>query len=213
LGAREIELYGADFSYPLGKTYTRGAYIYPYFEIRQNRLSPMEAQCSAFLFRSPSLQKICHTGGPGWYYETLTMRNYREGIEAKAGSIRAQILSAEGLGAPIHFMTCPPQTVDFKPVIPLFAAGKALMSAGDFLAQYRDRIAALPLPEKNIPTYLQDLTGDEKLVLTTLLPGAAAIKRRQGELKSREVLEAVRKYSLGELDRVLNASRRIKNHV
>jgi hypothetical protein len=32
LGAREIELYGADFSYPEGVTYARGTYIYPFFE-------------------------------------------------------------------------------------------------------------------------------------------------------------------------------------
>ncbi|MDR1908684.1 MAG: DUF115 domain-containing protein, partial [Spirochaetaceae bacterium] len=64
-GAREIELYGADFSYPLGKTYARGIYLYPWFERRQNRLAPQEAQASSFLYRDGALAKC---GGPGAWY-------------------------------------------------------------------------------------------------------------------------------------------------
>ena len=60
LGANEIELYGADFSYPLGLSYARGTYIYRFFENRQNRLSPMEAQASAFLYRTPIEKKFKH---------------------------------------------------------------------------------------------------------------------------------------------------------
>lgn len=40
LGAEEIHIYGADFSYPQGKSYARGTYLYPFFHSHSNRLSP-----------------------------------------------------------------------------------------------------------------------------------------------------------------------------
>jgi hypothetical protein len=76
LGARTVELYGADFSYPLGLTYARGSYLYPFFEKSQNRLNSLEALHSAFLYRSP-LSK--HSGpGASWYYETKPLGMYRQ---------------------------------------------------------------------------------------------------------------------------------------
>ncbi|MDR3248522.1 MAG: DUF115 domain-containing protein, partial [Treponema sp.] len=90
LGAEEIELYGADFSYPKGRTYARGTYIFPYFEIRQNRLKPLEGLFSQFLYRSP-LEKV-YSAEHSWYYETTTMRRYREFLEAKAERMVPQLL-------------------------------------------------------------------------------------------------------------------------
>ena len=66
LGAAEIELYGADYSYPCGSAYAKGSYIYSLFKKQENRFSPIEAQVSAFLFRTP-LEKKSHSS---WYYET-----------------------------------------------------------------------------------------------------------------------------------------------
>ncbi len=51
LGAETTLLAGADFSYPEGKSYARGTYIYGYFGQSQSRLSPLEALFSGFLFR------------------------------------------------------------------------------------------------------------------------------------------------------------------
>ena len=82
LGAGEITLFGADFSYPLGKTYARGAYIYPYFEKSQNRYLPLEAQHSSFLYRDAALKKIRRSNGD-WRYETSSFCFYREKVEQK----------------------------------------------------------------------------------------------------------------------------------
>ncbi len=49
LGAREISIYGADYSYPDGKMYARGTYLYDFFACRQDRLSPIESQFAALL--------------------------------------------------------------------------------------------------------------------------------------------------------------------
>jgi hypothetical protein len=228
LGAEYVELYGADFSYPLGRTYSRGAYIYPYFEIRQNRLNTLETRHSAFLYRSPSLLRRQREAaapdwspeGELWYYETPQLKRYREGIETKARSMGGTLVAVPGLGAPIELPGKPCRReaggqaddsdygVDFPGLkaaepIRLFSAGRMLMGAGDFLADYREKIRELPRIEGSVSAYLQGLSGEEGLLLSTLLPGAAALKRRVPSLEGRDLLEGTRNYALKELDRVI----------
>ncbi|MDR2101841.1 MAG: DUF115 domain-containing protein, partial [Treponema sp.] len=206
LGAGEIELYGADFSYPLGRSYARGTYIYPYFENRQNRLTPLEGLVSAFLYRSPLVKRekagdwYPNTWYPNtWYYETRPLTMYRRGVEEK--KFRAALLPVPGLGPPLVIR----KTREPAPPgeLPLFAAGKASLGAGEFLDLYRRDIRALPLPRGGPAAYLEKLNAREKQILTTLIPEAAAIKRRRPELNTGELLEAVRDYCTGEIDRVL----------
>ncbi|MDR3145629.1 MAG: DUF115 domain-containing protein [Treponema sp.] len=209
LGAEYIELYGADFSYPLGRTYARGAYIYPYFENRQNRLNTLEARHSAFLYRSPSLLRRRREAAPPdwapdrelWYYETPQLSRYREGIETKARALEGTLVAVPGLGAPIEL---PPPGGRAAEPIRLFSAGRMLMGAADFLRAYRRKVRELPRIERSVSAYLQGLSGEEGLLLGTLLPGAAALKRRSPGLEGRDLLEAARNYALGELDRVIS---------
>jgi hypothetical protein len=209
LGAREIELYGADFSYPLGRTYARGTYLYPYFEDRQSRFSPLEALFSNFLYRGP----LTRVGGENsWYYESPSLSRYRKGMEEKIRAIRARVIPEPGLGAPLLPGKIPRE--EFPPAdrpLRVFSPGRAAMGARDFLAGYRAKIKALPsvLPaagpaiEKGISTYLENLDPEAGRVFTTLLPAAAAIKHRNPELNRAEILEAVKDYCIGELEKVL----------
>lgn len=204
LGAEEIELYGADFSYPLGKTYARGTYIHPYFEARQTRLAPQEAQASAFLYRTSPLTKSKREDG-SWYYATPLLQSYREKLEAKARSLDAVLTAVPGLGSPIRL---PEKTPKRRETLRLFAAGQASASAGEFLENYRKEIAALPRPGQNITNFLRERTEQESRILTTLLPAWAAIQRRRSGLTVPEALEAVRDYSLKELDATLKQANR-----
>jgi hypothetical protein len=201
LGAGEIELYGADFSYPQGRCYARGTYIYPYFENRQNRFTPLEELFSAFLYRSPSLKRV--EGRSSWYYETRSLTMYRRGVEEK--KFHAELIPVPGLGAPLTIRQNrePAPPGEFS----LFAAGRASMGAGEFLDAYRRDIRALPLPQRGAAAYLEKLGPREKRVLTTLIPEAAAIKRRRPELKTHELFEAVQDYCLKEIGRVLESRR------
>jgi hypothetical protein len=202
LGAREIELYGADFSYPGGLTYARGAYIYPHFAKRQNRLFPLEAQASSFLFRTP-LEKAGH--GNSWYYETGTLTFYREKLEEKSGAMEASLIPIKGQGAPIALRRNKHQVANA--LGPRF--GKALVGNDDFLLRYRNGIAALPVPGKNAAAYLSSLEhehdGDSAALFTTMLPAMAAFRLRNPDAGFRELFEEVRAYSLGEIDKVMKA--------
>ena len=120
LGAKELTLFGADFSYPRGKTYARGTYIYPYFENIQSRCIPLEARHSAFLYRDSSLEKINNQQDP-WYYETKSLKFYREKAREKEKIItekRSRELS-------------------------LFSSGTLHQSARDFLKDYRAAVTKL----------------------------------------------------------------------
>jgi hypothetical protein len=212
LGAERIDLYGADFSYPLGRTYARGTYIYPFFERRQNRRAPLEALHSGFLYRSP-LEKIRGEDsgtGASWYYETATLRRYRELLEEKTASMTSRIRSMPGLGAPIRMRQSPGAGSraggPASGLLPAFNPGPPRMGSGAFLAAYRDKVLALRPPDGKAGFGTGNLRGtdpDSRLIRATLLPRAAALRRREPELHPDEILERTRAYALASIDRVL----------
>jgi hypothetical protein len=190
LGAQRITVYGADFSYPEGKVYARGTYIHPFFERKQKRFLPTETQLYSFLNRDSSALKF-----------------YRTSFEQKISTMEAEVIAVPGLGIPLAINSPRRFTGEHKRIFSLFAPGKALMSAADFLRQYRQEIAALPpLAGGNAGSYMRGLTFAERQVFVTLLPQAAALKRRSPGLSNAELLETVKNYCITEIDRVLRIS-------
>ncbi|MDR0599817.1 MAG: DUF115 domain-containing protein [Treponema sp.] len=174
LGAGRIEVYGADFSYPRGKTYARGTYIYPYFEKLQTRFLPLEAQHSGFLYRDSSLRK--QEEGDRWYYETQSLRFYREALKRKTAA------GAGGFGGG-------------RKNLPLFSPGPMRQSALDFLRSYRRSIEGL-----HSFAALENPSGQEETELAaTLLPLAASVRKNHPSFSSGELFEEVRTTSLREL--------------
>jgi hypothetical protein len=200
LGAEEVALYGADFAYPLGRAYSRGTYLYPYFDARQNRFSSLETLFSAFLFRSPALTKVNREDI--WYYENPTLSRYRKLLEEKTGAIQALVVPVKGLGAPL---TLRENKAPRPHTIRLFAPGGSPVRAADFLFEYGEKIRSLPKAAESVWAYLRRLTAEESLLLATVLPGAAAIKRRSPQLKTPEILEAAGAYYQEEIEKVLNS--------
>ena len=199
LGAREIELYGADFSYPAGVSYARGTYIYPVFGSRQNRFAPLETLFSSFLFRTP-LEKKRRPDTHDWYYETKALKFYRERLEEKSGNMEAALIPVDGLGAPIRLK----QGKNLRQRgLKIFSSGKAAMASGDFLRLYRNEIAALSVPGKNTAEYLASLKNEAQAVFATILPATAALKKRQPQADFRELFEETRAYCLKEIDSLL----------
>ena len=199
LGAREISLYGADFSYPEGKTYARGAYIYPFFEKGQNRFFPLEAQHSAFLYRGSSLEK-CYTAD-GWRYETASLKLYRTRLEEKAAVSRARLLAVPGpafggtdagrAGAAGGREEEFPE----RPYLPFFAQGGARCGAAEFLARYKSGLEALSS---------FDETDDEKRnLVTTILPAAAAFRRMTPSATAAELFAETRAWCRDKLEQAL----------
>ncbi|MCL2374186.1 MAG: DUF115 domain-containing protein [Treponema sp.] len=201
LGAAEIELYGADFSYPAGICYARGTYIYSVFASRQTRFAPLEAQNSAFLFRAP-LEKKRRPDDGAWYYETKALQFYRQRLEEKSGIMEAGIIPAASLGAPV---TLAPRGNARRRELKIFSSGKPAMGSAEFLRFYRDEIAALGEPGRNAAQYFASLKGEALAVFATILPAAAAIKQRRPQADFRELFTETREHCLSEISLLLGA--------
>jgi len=198
LGACRITVYGADFSYPLGKPYARGTYFYPLFERKQNRLSPLEAGVSSFLYRSPFLppENEGSRSVVSPCYETGSLRFYRKSFEAKASAMEAEVSAELGLGIPIEIRRKTGKPFASGRLID-FAPNKALTDSSEFLDQYKKDIKALPaFGHKG---YLLNLNTHERQIFTTLLPLIAAIKRRRQELSTRDLIEAAKAHCVKQI--------------
>lgn len=181
LGARSIRLFGADFSYPSGKSYARGTYIYPYFDIRQSRQKPFESLFAEFLFRNQTL--VREDDEQGFRYVTKPLVAYRERLERLASSIPARLdrVRGNGVAASIEAGAVPRATNAGR----VFAAGKPFQKPREFLAGYADDISKLPAPHEHAAGYLDALNAHQQDVWTTMLPSAAAFRREAGETPPR----------------------------
>jgi len=200
LGAKHITLFGADFSYIRSRTYARGTYVYPFFTRKQNRLCPLEAGLSAFLYRSPFLPRE-NIHEKGEYHETQQLRFYRKKLEEKASYMTAEISCAQGLGAPLNLQkkTGGAETE----VSPFSAAREAGKTAIDFLEQYSECIASLPEAREG-ENYMKRLSVSQKRIFTTLLPYTAAVKKREPLLKLEDLINETKCRCVEEIRRVLS---------
>ena len=199
LQAEKIVLYGADFSYVNSRTYAKGTYIYPFFERRQTRFITQETQLSKFLYRNPFLPEESKNQT---YQETEQLRFYREKFEKKAAAVKAVVTCEKGNGAPIILEKNKKRIVTAD--VELSGYQKKI-SGREFLEQYKKEISALPKAVEN-DNYLTKLTEKEKLIFTTLLPYAAAIKKRNNELKQNELIEETKTGCIKEIEKILYKS-------
>lgn len=200
LGARSIRLYGADFSYPEGKTYARGTYIYDVFLGKQSRLTPLESILSAFMFRNTNLEKKIDSRG--WRYETPSLTTYRIRLEKLAQILPVPITAAEGGGSPLILPSLSPPAA--SNTLSVFGPGRENLSAQEFLAEYSKKIRLLPSP-KGIPfgRYLTHCSIEELELLMTLAPLAAALRHRHKEISLWELFEILISTALTEIDQFL----------
>lgn len=199
LGAESIRVYGADYSYPFGKSYARGTYIYPYFDIRQARLKPFESLFSDFLYRNQTLDRETDPDG-GYRYVTKPLVMYKERFEKLAASSTCRVERIRGRGV----VTCatPPRAEARQRQGRVFAAGRAFQSPKAFLSAYKRDIESLPEPYEHAASYLDGLSPHEKDVWTTMLPSAAAYRREAGSVPPApvELLEMTRDWCKGIVD-------------
>jgi uncharacterized Rossmann fold enzyme len=208
LGAESIELYGADFSYPLGLCYAKGSYIHGIFQRQQTRLKSLESLYSAFLYRVPLDKKeresMPKSRDRAWYYETASLRFYREYLETKNPAGLAELLSVESMGAPVSIRCKKNQSGNTaKKETGREASSRLSNKAADFLTAYREKIIQVLLPE-TVNNYPYNLNEEEYAVLNSILPCAAAVRRRIGESDSalQKTIHELKKYCLKEIDSI-----------
>jgi hypothetical protein len=213
LGAESALLAGADFSYPDGKSYARGTYIYDYFGARQGRLSTTETLFSGFLFRGVETSREDCADSRGERYSrylTKPLVAYREHMERFAASSPMEIIPLRDKGVEIRVLRAEEAGSDAparrKRDRRIFAAGNASCPASEFLGRYAKALRALPRPRDPAIRYLTTLSGEERDLWTTLLPAASAFQREmRGNIPDPAVLlETTRRWAAGIVEDALS---------
>jgi hypothetical protein len=205
LGAQTCLLVGADFSYPEGKSYARGTYIYDYFDELSSRLSPSESLFAGFVRRNASNVRelgVLADGRQYYRYVTKPLMAYKEHLERLIEASPMEIIPLRGKGVEIRMA----QARKSRPrERSLFASGPAREGASVFLKRYSAGLAALPPPKEPAAAYLRGLGPAERDLWTTLLPTASALRRSAGLVPPPpgRLLEEVRQWALDELDKAI----------
>ncbi len=172
LGAREIRLFGVDFSYPEGKTYARGTYLYRYFRVRENRLSTVETAFCDLIFRNKT---VLSERLPGFIrYTTKPLLSYKERMEWLFRSIDVTIVHRPVKGIAFDLPQAHPPRAER--MTGMFSAGAPVTSADEFLAGYREELEQLPAPHNPVINYLHELTGEQRALWATLMPTLASLR-------------------------------------
>ncbi|MDC7233425.1 MAG: DUF115 domain-containing protein [Spirochaetales bacterium] len=173
LGAVKIDLYGADFSYPFGKPYARGTYVYPYFHKSSMRLSGIESQICDFVLHNKTLNREVFE--QGFRYISKPMIHYRNSLERKGNSMSAHINNIRGDGVALHFNTIRKQASnEFR----MMSAGQSFQNREDFLKEYARLVMELPEMKENINEFLDSLNNSQKEILLSILPAAAHFRKK-----------------------------------
>lgn len=177
LGAQSIHLFGADFSFPEGKSYARGTYLYPYFHTRSGRISGLENHFFSFLLRNNTIIKVREEDYIR--YTTRPMISYKERLEEAIKTLRASVVQADGKGEYIKPYEGKKEQNRSSIIGTLFSAGVAEEPWYEFLRNYRCRLDALPEAGESLSDYRSQLSKEQQDIMTTLFPASAAIRREQ----------------------------------
>ncbi len=193
IGAEKVHLFGADFSYPEGRPYAGGTYLYPYFQSRSDRTECSENTFWKFISGSRPRREQTDSG---WRLRTASMDHYRESLERYLRSVDFHIVPESSAGVAIDL---PPiiqgRTTSGTNRFPrILSAGPINMPWQDFLRDYRHRLESLPPLSGPPQDYLAALGPEDRQAWATLLPSAATF--RNDDSNGPEAVEDARKWTL-----------------
>ena len=193
LGASEIFLFGADYSYPEGKTYARGTYVYPYFHSKADRKNTNESLFYNFLYRNKNI--TMSETEYGYRYTTRPMVSYKERLEKYSSNVSGKIIPVPGLGEQINI---PPSERMKNTSTSILSAGRYSTDWKSFLSSYKEKLLNLPVPEGSPTVYFSKLEYPDKDIWTTLFPAAAVLRKKYKETgrSSSDILIEIREWAL-----------------
>ncbi len=177
LGAREVEIVGADFSYPGGSPYARGTYFFPWFQSRSTRLAPADSAIVAFVLSDADAPGTRDAAGTR--YRSRKLEGYRESLRDRYGPLEEPepgVLRCRPAGAAVQ---------QERGLAPAAGGWRA------WLAAYLKALRSLSPPTAPATAFWSALGIEERNLWTTLLPAAAAMPPGDAE----ERLEAARAWS------------------
>ncbi|MGL1892554.1 MAG: DUF115 domain-containing protein [Spirochaetaceae bacterium] len=170
LNAKDIHLFGADFSYPLGKSYSRGTYIYDFFNKNCSKVKSLESSFFSFIMQSRDISiENCKDG---FRYITKPMIGYKTSLEQESKNINGKLHVHKSRGCTINIEQIPNQST----IISLFTEGKTKQNSLDFLMTYKNTLESLPDIMFPIEAYINSLSKEQQLVWLTIIPVLANLR-------------------------------------
>ncbi|MBN1799195.1 MAG: DUF115 domain-containing protein [Spirochaetales bacterium] len=203
LGAEHIYLFGIDFSFPEGKAYARGTYLYNFFGAAETRIKNTESLFFSFIHKDKAISKEYNKNYIR--YITKPMINYKERLESAITQLKAHVIALPGKGVAINVNPASRQNHTENNVNKLFAAGPNSSDWKEFLQSYLNGVKHLPRPTNPLVAYLSALTPREKDLWTTQLPAAADFRKHslQHANDGALLLQNVRSWTIEKLQRRL----------
>jgi hypothetical protein len=204
LGADTVHLYGADFSYPDGKPYARGTYLFDVFALRESRRKPSEGYFYSFLYRAEGTAK--EWTGEGWRYTTPVLLEYRRSLLGALPVLGIALIPAKGKGLPIETGArgVGKRSSPGSDVRAVWARAKPVCIWRDFLGAYAEDLRGLPEPGDPLWQYFAGVTALQRDLWATLLPLAPSFGREPAARPSRAAaLREARSWALWRISRAI----------
>jgi hypothetical protein len=175
LGAAMVTLYGADFSYPLGKAYARGTYLYDLFGAAADRTKPLDSRFWALVHTNGETR--AERSGSGMRLRTPLLDSYHARMQELIRRSGPRIVAVPGNGLPLGAVASgrdgplpvapAAAPVDFSP----------RCSWRDFLQQYARDLEQLPVVADPAWKSFAGLSAPQVETWATILPIAAQMTR------------------------------------
>jgi len=206
LGATDITLYGADFSYPAGKAYARGTYLFDYFGVRADRVQAIESGMYSLVFRTGDARG--ERAGGHLRYTTALLSSYRERLLELVQGSGARFHAVEGEGLPLASAGISGHSPAVALIPRIDTGGTAGGRCGwrDALEEYAWVVSRLPGLADPPWASLGSLAATQLEAWSTLLPVAARITRESREpMTPAATLDAARSWALAKVRRILDS--------
>ena len=195
LGAKLIELYGLDYSYPDAKPYAKNSLIYSYFRKYESRTASIESSVFSFVYSNPgnikSNKNVITNSKLDSYYKHL--RDY----------IKANQISTESKTGSPRNLTYKSSNVNNGSLF--FSSGRSEITWRDFVIEYRNKLIELPVVDTGFNNYYQSLSKKEKELWATVFPVCASIRKenKDEKLDTSYVLNEGKKWCIETINKVL----------
>jgi hypothetical protein len=187
IGAREVIVHGADFSYPQGKLYARGTYCYPLFLASQTRTDPLQARFAQMLMGQGNLG-VSTEGDGNIRYTTGLLSSYRAHFESFTAGLPIRVVLADNkretvadriprAGVPVAPTVFPRLNTDWQ------ALCEHLLS----------RLSTMEFPMLPANTILHALNISDRNILTAVMPLAAYHYRHNPSIPASSLLRMAAK--------------------
>ena len=204
LGAKVVDLIGADFCYPSGKSYARGTYIYPHFHSISDKLSQGEYLFLDFILRNNHLES--QWSDEERIYHTYTLNEYRNRMTDSFSNLKMKIQNH----SPYSSLTASPGTLENdiqnQNSPRFFGSGPVINKWKQFIQSYYDKLKSLPDPNPPLADYFEKISQENRGLWLTLFPAAASIRKKYAKtgISSSEVLSLAFIWTMETLERYLH---------